>query len=473
MEKKNKIVFKEVKQRKTVACEACRKRKQKCEGTSPCVYCVSKGIECLIGDQLKRGRKKTDDVIGDEPSNGVQTSRLVKENMQLLGNVEIRSHIRFFTKLEHLRDVLDYEQLIAPPTAAIEVLAYAISALSAQFRGQFGASIVYATKARSLVGSIFDMFEVDAAMGVLALSCYWRRTLNLNLSAHYAEIAWNLMRAIEEPNIQKYWLVFDEYINTTKTLNAAQKVELMENAILMLKRRGNHRNIIHRSNLIWMCIKSKLFKILGCDIMFPRNLSVVFLPLDNVHVSEEQRDHVMVDFIEHEKTTTLIGEHSGTHELYALCGRVQRVLIDWKSGHIDSAMAQANLCLQICSILQESNVIDLITDFAHICMLGNVTQFFYSQKCLDHAVEMCCYMKYVCGKMGPEYKSIATLVDEYSSHFLGTTTTTTASTSSDPLNTSSTAHSNDTSPFDPPTSPGPSSPNSPGSSLEDYFWDCD
>lgn len=34
---------------------ACRKRKARCSGTSPCLHCTAKGIECIFTEQKKRG----------------------------------------------------------------------------------------------------------------------------------------------------------------------------------------------------------------------------------------------------------------------------------------------------------------------------------------------------------------------------------------------------------------------------------
>lgn len=49
----------------THACVACQKEKRKCDGILPCARCSEKGLECVAGQQRKRGRKRALEVLSD------------------------------------------------------------------------------------------------------------------------------------------------------------------------------------------------------------------------------------------------------------------------------------------------------------------------------------------------------------------------------------------------------------------------
>lgn len=48
-----------------------------------------------------------------------------------------------------------------------------------------------------------------------------------------------------------------------------------------------------------------------------------------------------------------------------------------------------------------------LTDFGHICMLGSMIQFLYTHHCYDAALQVCQYIKFVCNKLGVEYKIVS------------------------------------------------------------------
>ncbi len=43
------------KKRQRIACDHCRQRKSKCDGTLPCSYCKEKGISCRYAEPTRRG----------------------------------------------------------------------------------------------------------------------------------------------------------------------------------------------------------------------------------------------------------------------------------------------------------------------------------------------------------------------------------------------------------------------------------
>jgi Fungal Zn(2)-Cys(6) binuclear cluster domain len=76
------VIVKEVK-RHTVVCDQCRRRKQRCEGGSPCSSCQHNRLHCnYTPTTKKRGRKKL--VVGSldlAKSANTPTSAMLWENV--------------------------------------------------------------------------------------------------------------------------------------------------------------------------------------------------------------------------------------------------------------------------------------------------------------------------------------------------------------------------------------------------------
>lgn len=73
---------------------------------------------------------------------------------------------------------------------------YSVIALCSRYRADYVSANVFFSQARMLAGSIFDTADVDAVMAFTLMGNYTNATLEIPLSAHYANLAWNILKMI-------------------------------------------------------------------------------------------------------------------------------------------------------------------------------------------------------------------------------------------------------------------------------------
>lgn len=73
---------------------------------------------------------------------------------------------------------------------------YSVTALCSRYRGDYISANVFFSQARMHAGALFDVADVDAVMGFILMSNYCSATLEIPLSAHYANQAWNILKLV-------------------------------------------------------------------------------------------------------------------------------------------------------------------------------------------------------------------------------------------------------------------------------------
>lgn len=196
------IIIKEVK-KQTTACVACRTRKAKCSGSTPCTRCTSKGLSCVFLQNKKRGPPAKKNVLAiSQPSvNRRRRDGMVSPNFTepILGAASEQATLldAYFDMVgAGLPIIKDFAGLSKPTTPVQQLQQCAVLAFMNGAAGQKDKATQLISQARSLAGGLFDDFSLASASGFVLLSIFFQ-DIDKKLASYYAGVGRNLSQMCE------------------------------------------------------------------------------------------------------------------------------------------------------------------------------------------------------------------------------------------------------------------------------------
>lgn len=194
------VEVKEVR-RISVACDACKKRKGKCTGTQPCIYCVNHNVICNYTPANRsrgpRKKAKTDqyknDFDGSIPlssSSGEEASSVdlaaTMGDLQLVTPCSFALEEELSFEVEKLQLVDSYleqsidtylvgyrDKFLNPQTLSQKAMSFSVLAVMLRAGGYLQRANRLIEQARLYVAQTFDEITIDSAIACTILSRYF------------------------------------------------------------------------------------------------------------------------------------------------------------------------------------------------------------------------------------------------------------------------------------------------------------
>lgn len=270
-----------------------------------------------------------------------------------------------------------------------------------------------------LSGSIYDTPSLDSVWGFMMMRKYWYLVLDFTQCSHYATISWSLAKVIKDSTtsfrrIRWYCQISSVMSDTSKT--NAEKLQFSRGRSLPMDDKvpstkpelllGQYLNLV-----------ADFLEYFNFNVMYPSLDSVenIFLSVKNAQLSEEARIRMLetINITKEQSNTFNVNEYTGLLVLMRVFCPMYELLVHWRSGHILEALQCAVDCVHTCTVLKESNILELITNYAHICLMGCTVHFLYEYGEKELAQKLYNAVEATCRIRGPEYTPILTLVNSY------------------------------------------------------------
>lgn len=419
--KEVRVIIKEV-VKNTLACNACRVRKGKCDGKFPCSYCIAKNITCEFAERKKRGpvkKRRLNDTETEPTSTALVCPRYEAE---LLDQAEARHYSEFYLKfMNMMMPLTSRRNMMEPQNTAHKVQAYAALAHCSCVLGNYTISQKYITQARLLGGAIYDSEDADAASAMLMISNYGKLVLDTRLCVHFTNMACSIADTAPPHKISGSLRAFCQISSIMNTLNITTK----QRAALIASKSNEllQAGLINRPMSYFLTFAANVLDILGFNVWCetPTTISHVFQAINKIHISEVDRVKLLqiisVIVIDCQSQAVIDGYPC---VLFAnVFGPMYKGIVEWKSGHIAEGLENTIACLSGLRDLQHADIFGILADFSHICILGNLAKYLQEYGHNNLAIQMCGFMKKICNLMKPAFDFILELVDKFIDMALG------------------------------------------------------
>ena len=184
------------KKKQSIACDNCRKTKQRCDGNSPCIRCQNKNKTCAYSPTSLRGKRKFSDLDIVK----IENNSIINSNYNIMTSSIERKYLdAYFSYMKPpmLFHGINYDNLLNLQGNDGKSLQFNIAiATAARSFGDNAVSTNFEKKARQLAAELFDQFTLDTARGFSMLSYHYSGQDNY-LSQHYRDLTISICKRLQ------------------------------------------------------------------------------------------------------------------------------------------------------------------------------------------------------------------------------------------------------------------------------------